>query len=252
MPIYTEPLYYEIAFGFVDAVRQVNLFEDFIKKYSHIRVRRFLDIGCGPALQLREIARRGYEALGLDESTQMLNYLRERAVAEGIMIETVLADMADFNLEEPVDFAFIMMGTIGLIESKEMFLSHLDCVADSLRLGGLYLIENLKLDWAKKDFFGSESWVMERDGVKVKATYEIQLNDALTQMLTETMRLEVDDHGKGQVLEESRETRMIFPQEFITLVEMNGRFEFLGWFERNKMIELNKAIMDNIALLRHK
>ncbi len=245
-------MYYEIAFGFIDAVRQVDLFEDFIEKYSHIGVRRFLDIGCGPALQLREIAGRGYEAFGIDASAQMLDYLRERAVAEGIRIETVLADMTDFSLEEPIDFAFIMMGTIGLIDSKEGLLSHLDCVAGSLTPGGLYLIENLRLDWAKKDFFGSESWVMERNGVRVKTTYEVQLNDALAQMLTETMRLEVDDHGRELVLEESRETRMVFPQEFITLVEINRKFEFLGWFERDKMVELKKANMDNIALLRRK
>jgi SAM-dependent methyltransferase len=252
MSVYIEPLYYEIAFSFVDAVRQVDLFEEFIERYSPIRVRRFLDIGCGPALQLREIAGRGYDALGLDMNSQMLDYLRERAVAEGLRIETVLADMADFNLEEPVDFAFIMMGTIGLIESKERFLSHLDCVADSLRKGGLYLLENLRLNWAGEGFFGPQSWTMERDGIMVKTTYDIRLKDALAQMLTETMRLEVDDNGRELVLEESRETRMIFPQEFITLVEMNGRFEFLGWFERGRIVELKKASMDNIALLRHK
>ena len=251
MSFYSEPLYYEIAFGFVDAVRQVDLFEEFIEKHSKIVVRRFLDIGCGPALQLREIARRGYEAVGLDASPQMLEYLRERCGEEGTEIETIQADMTDFSLKEPVDFAFIMMGTIGLIDSKEAFLSHLDCVADSLRLGGLYLIENQRLDWAKEDF-GAGSWVTERNGVRVKTTYEVQLNDTLAQMLTETMRLEVDDHGKGYVLEESRETRMVFPQEFVTLVEMNGRFEFLGWFERDRMIELKKASMDNIALLRRK
>jgi len=245
-------LYYEIAFGFVDVVRQVDLFEKFIEKHSKIGARRFLDIGCGPALQLREIARRGYEAVGLDASSQMLDYLRERGEEEGTEIETILADMTDFSLEELVDFAFIMMGTISLIDSKEALLSHLDRVADSLRPGGLYLIENLRLDWAKKDFFGAESWVMERDGVRVKTTYEIQLKDALAQMLTETMRLEVDDHGRELFLEESRETRMVFPQEFIALVEMNGRFEFLGWFERSRMVELKKASMDNIALLRRK
>jgi len=252
MPVYTEPLYYEIAFSFVDAVKQVNLFENFIEKYSHIKVRRFLDIGCGPALQLREIARRGYEAVGLDASPQMLDYLRERGEKESIEIETIQADMTDFLLEHPVDFAFIMMGTIGLIDSKEALLSHLDCVAGSLRPGGLYLIENLRLDWAKEDFFGAGNWVMVRNGVRVKANYEIRLKDALTQMLTETMVLEVDDHGRQLVLEESHETRMVFPQEFINLVEMNGRFEFLGWFERNKMVELKKASMDNIALLRRK
>jgi 2-polyprenyl-3-methyl-5-hydroxy-6-metoxy-1,4-benzoquinol methylase len=76
MPVYSKPLYYEIAFGFVDAVRQVDLFEEFIEKHSKIGVRRFLDIGCGPALQLREIAKRGYEVVGLDASHQMLDYLR--------------------------------------------------------------------------------------------------------------------------------------------------------------------------------
>lgn len=252
MPVYAEPLYYEIAFSFVDAKRQVDLFEEFIEKHSRIKVKRFLDIGCGPGLQLREIARRGYGVVGLDLSPQMLSYLNERAGEEGVGIETVRADMTDFSLEEPVDFAFIMMGTIGLIDSKEGFLSHLDCVADSLMPGGLYLIENLRLDWANEGFFGAESWVMERDGIRVKTTYDIRLKDALSQMLTETMTLEVDDHGRTMVLEESRETRMIFPQEFLTLVELNGRFEFIGWFERDEMVRLKKASMDNIAVLRRR
>ncbi len=252
MSVYSEPLYYEIAFGFVDAVGQVDLFEAFIEKHSKIRVRSFLDIGCGPALQLREIARRGYEAVGLDASPQMLDYLHERGEEEGTEIETIQADMTDFSLKEPVDFAFILMGTIALIDSKKAFHSHIDSVAGSLRPGGLYLIENLRLDWAKEDFFGAGSWVMERDGVRVKTTYEIRLKDALTQMLTEKMVLEVDDRGRQLVLEESQDTRMVFPQEFITLVEMNGKFEFLGWFERDRMVELKEASMDNIALLRRK
>jgi hypothetical protein len=160
--------------------------------------------------------------------------------------------MSDFSLEEPVDFAFIMMGTIGLIDSKEGLLSNLDCVADSLMSGGLYLIENLRLDWANEDFFGAESWVMEKDGIRVKTTYDIRLKDALTQILTETITLEVDDHGRKVLLKESRDTRMIFPQEFLTLVELNGRFEFIGWFERDKVVRLKEASMDNITLLRRR
>ncbi len=252
MPIYTEPHYYEIAFSFVDAVRQVDLFEEFIFEYSKIEVRRFLDIGCGPSLQLREIAKRGYEAVGLDLSPQMLTYLEERAEEEGVAIETVQADMTDFRLEEPVDFAFIMMGTICEIDSKEGVLSHLECVADSHKEGGLYLIENLRLDWAKDDFFGPGGWTVERDRIRVKTTYDVRLKDALAQTLIETMRLEVDDHGRKMVFEESGETRMIFPQELLTLLELNGRFEFLGWFERDRMEKLMKASMDNITLLRRK
>lgn len=252
MPVYTEPLYYEIAFSFVDAEKQVDLFEEFIGKYSKTKVKRFLDVGCGPSLQLREIAKRGYDAVGLDLSPQMLEYLERKAEEEGVRIETVNADMTDFRLEAPVDFAFTMMGTICGIGSREKFLSHVDCVADSLKEGGLYLIENLRLDWASEAFFGPVSWTMERDGIRVKTTYSIQLKDALAQTLTETMRLDVDDLGRKLVFEESWETRMIFPQELLTLLELNGRFEFLGWFERDGMVKLTKANLDNVTLLRRK
>lgn len=49
MPVYDEPLYYESAFSFVDAEKQVDLFEKFIKAHSRIKVKKFPDIGCGPA-----------------------------------------------------------------------------------------------------------------------------------------------------------------------------------------------------------
>jgi SAM-dependent methyltransferase len=250
--VYNEPLYYEIAFSFIDAKKQVDLFEEFIKEYSKIRVRRFLDIGCGPSLQLREIARRGYEAVGLDSSPRMLEYLEAKAKAEGTRIETVKTDMASFRLRKKADFAFIMMGTISCIDSNDKFLSHLNSVAGSLRKGGLYLIENFRLDWAGKRFLDSQSWTMERDGVQVKTTYSIKIREALSQMLTETVKLEVNDSGRQFVLEETTDTKMIFPQELPALVALNGEFEFIGWFERDRMQKLEKADMDNIIILRRK
>jgi SAM-dependent methyltransferase len=247
---YKQPFYYEIAFSFIDAKKQVDLFENFIEKYSEIKVKRFLDIGCGPSLQLREIARRGYEAVGLDSCPEMLKYLNKKAEEEGVRLKTVKADLRDFKLEKKVDFAFIMMGTISYVDSNYQLLVHLDSVADSLKKGGLYLIENFRLDWASEDFFGPESWTMEKDGIRVKTIYDIQLKDALMQTITETMRLEVDDHGEKSSFEEIVNTKIIFPQEFLTLVQLNGRFEFIGWFERHRLKKLTKANMDNITILR--
>lgn len=250
MPVYDEPLYYEIAFSFVDVPRQVDLFEKFIKEYSNIPARRVLDIGCGPSQQLREFAGRGYEAVGLDRSPQMLAYLKEKAGEEGVRVETVQSDMTGFTLEVLADFAVILMGTIGLIGSKENLLAHLDSVARSLNSGGLYIIENLSINWHSPDFFGSQEWTMERDGVLIETNYRAELADSLNQRLRETLRLEVDDHGKKQVFEETIETRAFFPQEFVTLVEMNGRFEFLGYYERSSTKPLTEALPDNIVLLR--
>ena len=250
MPVYDAPLYYEIAFSFVDVPRQVDLFEKFIQDYSNIPVRRVLDIGCGPSQQLREFAVRGYEAVGLDRSPKMLVYLEEKAGEVGVRVETVQADMTDFTLETPVDFGHILMGTISLIGSKKNLLSHLDSVARSLNSGGLYIIENLSINWHRPDFLGSQNWTMEKDGVSVETTYSAELVDSLNQRLRETLRMEVDDHGEKRVFEESTETRAFFPQEFVTLVEMNGMFEFLGFFQCSSTKSLTEAHPDNIVLLR--
>ena len=129
---------------------------------------------------------------------------------------------------------------------------HLDSLANSLKKGGLYLIENIRLDWTSKDLLGAQSWTMERDGIEVKTTYEITLKDTLDQILTDRIRLDVNDHGSKFVFEESQDVKMIFPQEFLSLIELSKKFEFIGWFQRDRMRKLKKASMDNITILRRK
>lgn len=81
----------------------------------------------------------------------MLNYLQKKAHTKGVHLKTVKADMCNFTIN-PVDFTFIMMGTIGLIQSNADLL-HLDSVAKSLKKGGLYLMENVKQNWTSKIIF---------------------------------------------------------------------------------------------------
>lgn len=227
MEIYKHPLYYEIAFSFFDVKEQIDIFELIIKQFSKVQVKRFLDIACGPSLQLREIARRGYKAIGLDSVPEMIEYLKKRAKEDRIEIETVNADMRNFKLREKVDFAFIMMGSLD-VKSNDEFLSHLDSVAACLKKGGLYFIQNWAVDWTKQP---EQSWIAERDGTKVETTYAFQLKDILNQIGTEKITLEVDDHGVKKRYVEERDSKFIFPQEFKTLIKLNGKFEFLGWWE---------------------
>jgi len=255
MEIYKHPLYYEIAFGFVDAKEQVDNFERIIEKFSRVRVNSFLDIACGPSLQLREIARRGYEAIGLDLYPEMLAYLRKKAKEEGLKIETIQADMCRFRLKRKVDFAFIMMGSLD-VESNERFLTHLDSVAASLKEGGLYFIQNMGLDWTKD---GKQSWTMERNGITVKTSFEFHFKDILNQIYTEKMTLEVNDNGETKKFVQEEDLKFIFPQEFKALLKLNGKFEFLGWWKGNcntwhldQPLEKVENLGDNMVLLRRK
>ena len=255
MTPYSQPLYYEIAFSFFDVKKQCDLIEKFIRKYSTVPVKRCLDIACGPSLQNRELARRGYHCIGLDKSRVMLNYLREKARENKLKIETVKSDMCDFTVGKiggKVDLALMMMGSISLIESNDRMLSHLESVARCLKKGGLYLIENAEADWAKEDFFGSQTWTSERDGISIETTYKLELKDTLKQAAVATIILEVNDHGSEFYFEESRDIKIFFPQEFVALIEKCGKFEFLGWFEPDRMKKLSKAKENNLVVLAYR
>jgi len=244
--IYNKPFYYEIAFSFIDIKKQIDLFEKFIKKYSKVKVKRVLDIACGPSLQLRELARREYKGIGLDSNSKMLSYLKEKAKEEELVIDTEKADMKHFNLRNKVDFAFIMMGSFKFRSNDEL-LNNLDSVANSLKKGGLYLIENLELNWPN---FKPQTWIIERNGVKIKTVYKTILQNTLSQTFKEEMSLQVNDQGVKRIFKESEIIKYVCPQEFLLLLNFNKKFEFVGWFERSRVRRLKNASANNIVILR--
>jgi len=212
-----------------------------------------LDLACGPAPQLREMAGRGYEATGLDLSTDMVAYLKLCAQEEDIKVKAIRGDMQKFRLRDKVDFAFIMMGSIIYVgKSNEAMLAHLDAVAEALNPGGLYLIENLAIDWASPAFFKPQTWTMKKNGIKIKTTYRITPKDPLKQTVLQSIKLEVNDKGEVAEYVEEAELKITFPEEFKLLAEKSGKFEFIGFFERWKNRTLKNISPDNIVLLRRK
>ena len=248
MGVYDQPLYYEIAFSYQEAKRQADYFEEAARRYAKIPVKRFLDIGCGPTPQLRELARRGYEAVGLDINPNMLAHLRKRAEEEGVKVETIEADMNNFKLKKKCDFAFVLSGSVA-VNSNKQFLQHLDCVADALRKGGLYLFENfsLRLNQSPK-----QEWAMTCGEIEVKTTWEAVTKDELEQLEEERLTLEVNDHGEKKTFSSTFHPKTFSSQELKALIELNGRFEFIGWFEHLKLERLKTTKGSNIILLRKK
>ncbi|MFH1074180.1 MAG: class I SAM-dependent methyltransferase [Candidatus Firestonebacteria bacterium] len=252
MSIYREPLYYEIAFNFINPSRQINLFKSFIKRYSKIKTSSFLDIGCGPSPQLLELAKRGYKCTGLDLCPNMLKYLIRKAKKAGFSIETKKANFINFKLKKQFDFAMIMMGTIGYIDSTEKLVSHLKSTAKVLKPGGLYLIENFRTVRSKEHSFSPQTWKIKRRGIFVKVFYKIDVKDRARGLETETILLEVEDHGKKHFLKQKADIKIFSPIEFFEALNKTKDFEFLGWFDRKTLRSTKLPKIGNYTLLRRK
>jgi hypothetical protein len=126
-----------------------------------------------------------------------------------------------------------------------------------LKSGGLYFIQNKAVDWTRSE---EQSWLMERDGISVKTRWGIAWRDLVNQIYTEKQVTEVDDNGRMMKFEDFEELKFIFPQEFKTLIKLNGKFEFLGWWEGtesewflDKPLEKSKSSSNiNMVLLGRK
>ena len=60
----------------------------------------------------------------------------------------------------------------------------------------------------------------------------------------------VDDHGKTVVIDGRVPVKVFFPQEFLALVELSGRFEFIGWYYDFSFTAELKPEGRHVAILR--
>jgi SAM-dependent methyltransferase len=228
MEAYRYPNYYEIALAGGDVAGELDFFEAAIDKFSGVRVRRVFELGAGTAPYLTGWHGRGYRYCGLDLSPAMLDFARDKARRNGIEAEFVLGDMRDLDRGlGRFDLAYVMLGSLYTRSNRE-FLDHLDRMADLLASGGLYLLDSVVWFRILHDY--RRSWTRRSGGVAVHTRYRAEMLDPIAQTYNETLTFTVDDHGKKLVIEGRVPAKIFVPQEFLCLVELNGRFEFIGWY----------------------
>jgi SAM-dependent methyltransferase len=245
-------MYYEIAFSFRDIKREVDVFEECIRQYSKISVRRVLELGCGAAPHLNELTRRGYQYVGLDINEKMLAYARNRAQAPTTSASFLQGDMRHFSLKEPVDFAYVMLGSL-YAETTHDIDSHLESTSRAIKSGGLYFLDwCINFNWDGQ-VPREQKWTIEQQGARVDCRFISEVAERATQTCRNRLVAEVHDHGKTLHLESTEKTRTVFPQEFLMLIEKRRAFEFVGWWNNWNLAEpIEKAthIERPITLIR--
>jgi SAM-dependent methyltransferase len=225
---YRYPAYYEIAFAARDFGREVAFFETAIERFSRVSVHTVFELGAGSAPYLEEWHARGYRYCGLDLSPAMLDFARAKAQRKGIDAAFILGDMR--NLDPglgPFDLAYVLLGSLYLRSNRE-FLDHLDRMAGLLAPGALYLLDSFV--WFRIFHEYRRSWVRRRAGITVRTRYRAEITDPIAQTYDECLTLAVDDRGRRLVAAGRVPAKVFFPQEFLCLVELSRRFEFIGWY----------------------
>lgn len=252
--LYQRAQYYDIVFN-RDVSKEVDFVSNIYRQCSGREIASVLDLACGPGYHARAFAKRGVRAVGLDLRPEMLDFANDHALAEGLQIGWIAADMRYVRLDNPVDVALNMFDGIDCLLTNEDLLAHFDAIANCLTPGGLYLID---VTHPRDSTFGNYCdfrYKGARDDVSVEivwATNGTRLDPASGVSYT-SLELHIDDHGEKFTIQDSAVERFLLPQEIRLLSECSGVFNVIGFygdFDLNQPLDNSPASVRQIAILQ--
>jgi SAM-dependent methyltransferase len=251
---YDCPQYYDIAFR-SETRPEADFIEAACRKYCPFQARRLFEPACGTGRLITELAARGYRMTGLDLSGPSLEYLKRRLIRRRLRASILQADMADFHLAAPVDAAYCTFDGFRHLLTETAARGHLQCVADSLRPGGVYILgfHLLPLD---ADEECTERWTERHGGTQVTVTLRVLETDRRRRIERLRVSLLVRQKTKEVRLRHDFPFRMYTAAQFRRLLAAVPSFELCDvydfWYEIDKSFELNDDRADSVFILRRR
>jgi SAM-dependent methyltransferase len=199
------------------------------------------------------LAARGFTVVALDRSAAALTYLRRRLERRRLAADLICSDMAEFRLPHTVDAALCTFDTFRHLLSENAALRHLQCAADALKPGGIYVLgfHLLPLDVSEES---SERWAARHGRTRLTATLKVVA--ASRRRRRETLQIDITVRNPRSV----RRLRSLFDLRMYTAAQVRRllakipAFELCDvydfWYEIDRPLRLDDNRTDTVFILR--
>ena len=185
------------------------------------------DLGCGTGSMTIELARRGYDMIGIDLSSEMLTIARERAAAAGVgdRILWLAQDITAFELYGTVEAVVSCLDTVNHLTTLGALEKCFSLVHNYLVPDGLFLFDlNSRMKF--EEIYADECYVFEADGVY--CTWQNCYNPKAHLCRFDITLFEEDgDSGLYRRYEE-RQTERMYPLKSVRRLLERCGFEWIG------------------------
>jgi SAM-dependent methyltransferase len=249
---YDYPQYYDIAFR-SETQQEADFIEAACRKHCPFTVRRLLEPACGTGRLIAELAARGYRMMGLDLSEPALRYFRQRLVRRDLRAAIFRADMADFKMPVPVDAAYCTMSSFRHLLTEEAARRHLECIARSLRPGGIYIL-GIHLVPLNPSEECARRWTARHGRTQVTTTLRVLATNPSRRIERLRVNLLVRSGRQELRLHNEYALRLYTAVQFrkllatVPCLELRDVYDFD--YEINRPLELNGETSDAVFILK--
>lgn len=132
---------YDTLYQDKDYGAECDLLEAIFSKYASIPVKAILDLGCGTGNHALPLARRGYQVVGVDRSTGMLEAAEAKVKGLDLPVSFYRSDLRSFDLPQTFDAVLLMFAVLGYQVENEDVLSALRTAREHTIQGGLLVFD---------------------------------------------------------------------------------------------------------------
>ncbi len=212
--------YYDIAYKFRNIKKEVDFIEKIFKKYSDIKVKKILDVGCGTCEHAIELAKRGYYVLGIDIDKNVLEYAKQKYKNKNFEVK-LLDERNVGKLNKKFDAAISLSFSLAYLINVEDFKKHIIGIKKVLKKGSIYVVE---MPFAK-EFLSFDKKYLD--------FWEEKFNDKIAKVEYKTVKIDWKDliiENEFKILNEKN--KLVFYDKFkykiYTLSELKMLFEDFG------------------------
>ena len=121
-----------------------------------------LDLGCGTGSMAEELAKRGYDMIGVDNAADMLEIAMEKRMESGYDILYLLQDMREFELYGTVRGIISVCDSVNYITEPEDLRDVFDLVNNYLDPKGIFIFD-FNTEYKYREILGEQTIAEDRE-----------------------------------------------------------------------------------------
>ncbi len=216
--------YYDELTANIDYKKRAEYFHKIIGKFKSTDNNILLDLACGTGSISEEMAKLGYDVIGVDNSQEMLGIALDKKFHSGLNIQYLCQDMRNID----------MFGTIGITICALDSINHLSCIDDVRKVfervslfseyNGLFIFDVNTL-YKHRKILADNTFTYETDNVY--CIWENSLNKDTDEVRMNLEFFELEENGLYSRSADSFSEKA-YSEEVIEKLLAETNFEIIG------------------------